>query len=158
MTGTGRSTLLRGLLESIRPDCPKAPDRCYVHNFDHPDRPRLLTLPRGRGEAFRSRIENLVDFIRKDLAPALSSDVMRSQTEELDAAAARDMEAITGPFNEELKAAGLTLVTVQIGTMTRPMILPLEGDEPVPPERIEELRREGKITEEAYATLQDASG
>ena len=49
LPGTGRLTMVRQLLEDIRPACPLAPDRCYVHNFSQPDRPRLITVPRGKG-------------------------------------------------------------------------------------------------------------
>jgi predicted ATPase with chaperone activity len=31
LTGTGRSTTIRRLLESIRPPCPPAADRCFVY-------------------------------------------------------------------------------------------------------------------------------
>src|SRR3970040_226423 len=47
LSGTGRATTIQQMLKSIRPVCPPAPDRCYVHNFQHSDQPRLLTLPRG---------------------------------------------------------------------------------------------------------------
>ncbi|UCF32973.1 MAG: AAA family ATPase, partial [Phycisphaerales bacterium] len=32
LTGTGRMTLLKRLMEEIQPSCPYALDRCYVHN------------------------------------------------------------------------------------------------------------------------------
>ena len=35
LTGTGRMQLVRRLLEEVQPACPIAPDRCYVHNFEH---------------------------------------------------------------------------------------------------------------------------
>ncbi len=57
------------------------------------------------------------------------------------------------PFDEELRAAGLTLVQVQIGSVTRPIIVPLIDDEPAAPDKIEALRREGKLSEEDIAEL-----
>ncbi|MDD9991992.1 MAG: AAA family ATPase, partial [Rhodospirillales bacterium] len=39
IAGTGRKSLLRQLLDDIRPGCPLADDRCYVHNFAQPGRP-----------------------------------------------------------------------------------------------------------------------
>jgi len=71
LTGTGRMTLLKRMMEDIQPTCPLALDRCYVHNFTQPDRPRLITLARGRGEEFRRRVDKVVEFIRDDLAAAL---------------------------------------------------------------------------------------
>ena len=33
LTGTGRMTLVKRLLEGLRPTCSAKRDRCYVHNF-----------------------------------------------------------------------------------------------------------------------------
>ena len=72
-------TLVQQLLSQIRPECPEASDRCYVRKFSQPDRPRLLTLPRGHGNRFRQRVDALIDFIAKELGPALSSDAIRAR-------------------------------------------------------------------------------
>ena len=55
LTGTGRMTLVKRLLEAIKPTCSTKFDRCYVHHFAEPHRPRLLSLPPGTGRAFRRR-------------------------------------------------------------------------------------------------------
>ncbi|MFH1419446.1 MAG: Lon-like protease helical domain-containing protein, partial [Planctomycetota bacterium] len=53
LTGTGRMTLIRRMLEEIQVSCPRTKACCYVHNFEQPDRPKLITLPRGRGQRLR---------------------------------------------------------------------------------------------------------
>ena len=63
LTGTGRATTIKQLLETIKPQCELAPDRCYVHNFHHPERPRLLTMPRGQGTAFRKDMDRAIEFL-----------------------------------------------------------------------------------------------
>jgi predicted ATP-dependent protease len=153
LTGTGRSTLLRRLLESIRPDVRRAPDRIYVHNFDAADRPRLITLPRGRGAAFRAQIEEFIQALQEGLQPALNSEAARAATAQIDRTTQQAVEAIGEPFDAELKEAGLTLVQVQMGNATRPLIVPLIDGEPASPEKIEELRREGKLSEEDIEEL-----
>ena len=153
LTGTGRSTLLRRLLESIRPDVRRAPDRVYVHNFETPDRPRLLTLPRSEGAAFRKGMEQFVAFVRQELAPALGSDIVRARVAEIDRRSQRAVEAVGKPFDEQLREAGLTLVQVQMGPTTRPLIAPLVDGEPASAEKMEGLRKEGKITEEELSAL-----
>ena len=84
LTGTGRMTLISRLLEEIRLACPLAKDRCYVHNFDEPDRPRLITLDRGRGPAFRRVVDRFADFIRKDLGNALKADAQAEKSAALE--------------------------------------------------------------------------
>src|SRR5512145_2185270 len=71
--GTGRMTMLQRLLNELAPTCPGGRDRCYVHNFEQPDRPRLISLPRGQGRLFRRLFDNLATFIRDDLRRALDA-------------------------------------------------------------------------------------
>ncbi|MDJ0973145.1 MAG: ATP-binding protein [Planctomycetota bacterium] len=155
LTGTGRSTLIRRLLETIRPDCPRAPDRCYVHNFEKPDRPMLLTLPRGLGGDFRDAMDEFIRFVRINLAPALGSDVIKQRGRDIERTTAKRIETLTAPFDAELAEAGLTLVMAQMGPMTRQLILPVIDGEPAPPERVEALKQEGKLTDEQITALRE---
>ncbi len=153
LTGTGRATLVRRLLETIRPDCPLPSDRAYVYNFAQPDRPRLLSLPRGQAETFRRRMDAFITFIRDDFAQALGSDVVKARSADIERQAAEDLQEIARPFEEELRAAGLTMLMLQAGPVSRQIIAPLIEDEPAPPERIESLRREGKLTDDQIKEL-----
>ncbi len=158
LTGTGRSTLLKRLLESIRPRSPRAPDRLYTHNFEEPDCPRLITLPRGRGAAFRRGIDEFVRFVREDLKGGLGSEVVRSKSASIERETSSTLEAVGKPFDDELRAAGLALVQIQVGQITRPLIVPLVDGEPASPDKIETLRREGKISDEEIEKLKAKIG
>jgi hypothetical protein len=48
-TGSGRSTLLRQAMQDAAAKRPVPPDLCYLHDFDAPEHPRALRLPRARG-------------------------------------------------------------------------------------------------------------
>ncbi len=155
LTGTGRSTLVRRLLEGAPHPCRPAPDYCYVHNFDNPDRPSLITLPRGRGRAFRDRVDELVTYVREQLIPALSSDEMKSRRAELDRELQEEAKAITEPFEAELASAGLGIVMVSTPAGAQPAIVPVIDGEPATPDRFQALVAEGKLSEERVAELQD---
>ena len=145
IAGTGRMTLVRQLLEDISPTCPQADDRAYVHNFAQPGRPRLITLPRGRGRDFRDGVDRLIEFVEDELAQTLNSDSVRAKRAALDAAAQQVIRDLGAPFEKELRAAGLALVTRQAGGGVQPDILPAIDGEPVPLERLEALEAEGKV-------------
>ena len=148
LSGTGRLTLVRRLLERIQPHCPLAPDRVFVHNFGQPERPRLLTLPRGMAAAFQREMEALVHFIGHELGPALNSQLMRSRRADLDARFQAEAQKVTGPFDEELRARGLGLVPVQQGEVMAPTLVPLIDGQPVPPEKLGELHQAGHVSDE----------
>ena len=138
-------TLVRQLLEDISPSCPLAEDRCYVHNFAQPSRPRLITLPRGRGREFRDGVDRLIEFVEDELAQTLNSDSVRAQRAALDAAAQQVMRDLGAPFEKELRANGLALVTRQAGGGVQPDILPVIEGEPVSFEQLEALEAQGEI-------------
>lgn len=155
LSGTGRMTVLKRLLEEIQPSCPLARDRCYVHNFAHPDRPRLITLPAGRAKEFRRRIEKLASFIQEHLGSALASEAIKSRRAALERSAEQEFQEVMKPFNEALQAAGLALVSRQAGPITQTAILPLVDGKPVPPEEFDQLIAGGQVSQEQQAALQE---
>jgi predicted ATP-dependent protease len=154
LSGTGRMTLIQKLLEDIRPSCALTRDRCYVHNFGHPDRPRLITLPAGKGQAFRRRVEKLAGFIREHLGPALSSEALKARRASIEEAAEQEFRSVMEPFNKALNAAGLALVSRQLGPITQTAIVPMANGKPVPPEEFVRLIAQGKVSQERQAELQ----
>jgi ATP-dependent Lon protease len=154
LSGTGRMTLIKNQLEELRPTRPVPRDRCFVHNFAHPDRPRLLTLPAGRGPEFRRRIDKFTAFIRDHLGPALSSESNKARRAALEREAEQEFSVVMAPFNEALQAAGLTLVSRQVGPITQTAILPLVDGKPVRPDEFEQLLEQGAFDQEQLAALQ----
>lgn len=154
LSGTGRVTLVRQLMEQIRPMCPEARDRCYVHNFAQPTSPRLITLPRGQAPRFARLMDELCEFIRSELAGALRSEVHQSRRAAVRAQAERWIRTLVGPFEQELRAAGLALVTVDLGRVVQTAIFPLFEGKPVAPDAFEKLRAEGRVSDEQYAAVQ----
>ena len=53
LSGTGKFTTVKKMLEAISPSCPKLFDYAYVNNFDDRDRPILLTFPSGKAILFQ---------------------------------------------------------------------------------------------------------
>src|SRR5438046_9783596 len=64
LAGTSRGGTIARMIEELHPPTKESLDRCYVNNFKFPDRPRLLTLPRGQADAFKKDIEAGIDFLR----------------------------------------------------------------------------------------------
>lgn len=151
LTGTGRLTLVWKMVQNTRPACAPARDRCYVHNFAQPSRPRLITLPPGQAPAFRKAIDDLADFIRNDLASALNAPTFLSRKAVIDREAQQQIESVVGPFEAALKEDDLALVTVAVGPVAQAALFPIIDGKPVAPEQWQELRREGRISDEQAA-------
>jgi lon-related putative ATP-dependent protease len=147
--GTGRLTMVQSLLDVVERPVDSAPDHCYVYNFGEPERPRLITLPRGRAEAFGQAIDDLCEFIAKPLGPALRSDKLRKTGTTIDELAETEMRGLTEPLEKDLADAGLALMMAKVGGSTRPVIVPLIDGSAVAPEQVDALLASGDLTPEA---------
>ena len=152
LAGTGRSTLVQRLMKKVEPACSLSDDRAYVYNFPRPDRPRLITLPRGKGESFRQHVDSFIEFVKRELASGLRSDIVKTRGSEIEAQFAETLREHTQPFENELREAGYAMLTVQAGPAARQLIVPIIENEPATPERLQAMRQQGAITDEQMAT------
>src|SRR5690606_30457512 len=157
LKGTGRLTTVRKLLEEIRPESPAAPDHLYVHDFDHPDRPKLITVERGRGELFCEKLGELREFIVRELATALTGELISSRRKQIEQQTVAEVHARTQPLEAELAAAGLALVIREAGGVAQPLILPAVDGKPVPPERFAAMIDSGELSRDAIEQLEQRS-
>jgi ATP-dependent Lon protease len=156
LSGTGRSTLVKRLLEELRVESPPLRDRCYLHNFAQPDQPRLLTLAAGQGAIFRRHMRHLAAFVQTGLREILSSDTVSARRQALERAAEQTLQSVIQPFEKSLTAAGLGLVTVQTQAMSEKAIFPLVKGEAVVPEEYDRLHAEGTIDDAAYQRVSES--
>ena len=63
----GRARLVREYLRPRARKMPTPPDLIYVHNFDNPDAPRLISLPAGQGKKLKSALARVLSRVRKEL-------------------------------------------------------------------------------------------
>lgn len=155
LTGTGRMTLIRRVLESTRLSCPLAKDCCYVYNFAQPDQPRLITLPAGRGGIFRRRVDRLIEFIRDTLQTAMSPEPVKARRASLEQEADAKVKEIVGPFEKALGEAGLALVRVQAGPVVQTAIHPVFEGQIVSHEEFDQLHTEGRVNDATYQQVRE---
>ena len=52
LSGTGKMTTIKFILERLKVANSLPTDKCYIHNFKMPDMPRMVELPAGEGKKF----------------------------------------------------------------------------------------------------------
>ena len=82
--GIGKHTVLSQFLAAQAPTRPTPSDWVYVHDFDHPERPRALELPPGRGLAFRDAMAHFGRELRSIIPRAFEDERYRRRREALD--------------------------------------------------------------------------
>lgn len=153
LSGFGRTALIHQMIKETPLAPMKSPDICYVHNFISPDQPKLISLPQGKGEAFRKAMDGFAAFTTTDLPEYLNSDVMKGKQKTLMATSQEKIKSIGKPFEEQLKPASLAMVPMQVGQNMVPVILPIIEGKPVQFDALQQLRMDGKISEVEFDAL-----
>jgi lon-related putative ATP-dependent protease len=79
--GLGKHALVRQMIESRAVHETKAPDWCYVNNFNEANKPIALKLPAGRGNTLRADMAQLVEELNAAIPAGFDSDRYRSGVE-----------------------------------------------------------------------------
>ncbi len=146
---TGPPGILRTLvLEAVLAG--KAPARAprdmgYLHDFNRPDQPRLLTLPAGEGSRFRRRLGRLAAFLGEQLAETLAAEPFRSRQKAMQQSLENRVEKLSRPLEKTLESEGIALVRLQHGPVSEIAMFPTVMDRPVPPEELQALEEQGQI-------------
>ncbi len=154
-TGTGRTTTVKHMLETLDTGRKAPLDICYVNNFRAPEMPLAITLPAGRGQAFRRDMEEFVLSMKRNIAQIYESEHYKERTKQVvERFKETEKEAIR-TFEERIKRENFALVQIQMGPFTRPEIAPLIAGDPVQLERLEGLAQEGKFSPEELTRLKE---
>ncbi|MEO7159353.1 MAG: ATP-binding protein [Polaromonas sp.] len=84
--GSGRSTMLRQMMQTVAASRAVPPDMCYLHNFDAPERPCALRLPAGQGRQLRQFMLQLTKTLQSEIPKRLSGQEFRAESERIEKA------------------------------------------------------------------------
>lgn len=129
--GIGKMTAIQAFLAVEAKRRPAAPDWCYVHNFEDPYRPRVLSLPAGHGRKVRHDLEGLVAHVRREIPKAFESEDYGAKRDEIVKALDKSRSEILETLRAEVTQAGFTLESTPFGIALIPMLggRPLSEDE-----------------------------
>ena len=74
MRGTGRTTIVQDLLKKYAANEPSPNDWIYVYNFENPDEPKALELPRKRAHLIDKKFSKLISNVKRELTKAFESN------------------------------------------------------------------------------------
>jgi lon-related putative ATP-dependent protease len=136
LSGTGKTS---AILEYVRQHAEDREnlvrDWIYVHNFDEPDRPNAISLPRGEGRSLRDSLEKLLETVRTLLVAAFQSDDYERRRRELMEEGQRRAEALVEEARAKAEEAGFALRFGPGMVQT----IPLKGGRPITPEEFQAL-------------------
>lgn len=156
-TGVGKRELLDSLLDAeSAPARDGVSDWCYVNNFEAPDKPVSLRLPKGMGCQLRDDMNHTVEELLAILPSTFQGDEYQARVQELgEQYQEREKEAFQA-LAEKAKAEGVAMIQTPSGYTLAPMkdkeVISPEDFEAQPEEEkkrvmsiIEELKQELKV-------------
>jgi len=158
LSGTGRLTTIKRYLDREGGSGPPPDDICFVFNFEAPDQPNVLMLKAGTGRRLRDGMEAAVDELIETLPRLFSDTEFRKRAERAVGDLQEKERELVGTFETKVREAGFALVQIQAGSVTRPEILPVVGEEPVAMEELPKLVEDGKVSEEDVARITEQHG
>ena len=153
LSGTGKATAVKKMLESISAACPLLNDYAYVNNFNDPDSPILLTFPQGQAKDFKKEVSGLIQFLKEKIPQQLESQTFVSKREKILGEYGKKEKELLTLFQKKIKKDGFTLGSVQVGETARPEILPVIQDKPIPVQQLDKVIQEGTITKDKAESI-----
>lgn len=118
--GTGRHATVFRLLREFSVGGQVPPDLCYLHNFDDPQRPRLLTLTAGRGAQLRGDMQTFIADLGPAIEAALASETYGNRVESLQDAHKTREDGALHELGEACAADGVSLLQTPDGFVFAP--------------------------------------
>jgi predicted ATP-dependent protease len=145
LAGTSRGGTIAQMIEDLHPATKPSLDRCYVNNFKIPDRPRLLTLPRGSANNFRKDMQAGIDFLRRRIPQVFEGEPFQRQKGRIvERFSVREKE-LMDDFTRRIAREQFALGHMQVGAVALPEIFPVLEGQMVPIEDIAKMVHEGKL-------------
>ncbi len=138
-SGTGKMTTVMQLVEQEAAHKKIPSDWCYVFNFEQPAKPRLLSLPAGKGKLFQKDMEQLIDELRIALPASFEGDEYRSRVEEIEEESRHREFREINRLREEAANAHIILTETPTGYAFAPVD---ENEVVIDAERFNQLSKE----------------
>ncbi|MDD2401402.1 MAG: ATP-binding protein [Clostridia bacterium] len=121
MTGTGRSSYTKSLVNRVAPREKKPNDWCYLYNFNNPDQPKAVSFATGSIVEFQEDIKELLSKVELEIPKVLNSEeFQKAKTIILQKLQDKQSEVHT-LINKKAKELGFALKSADNGLVTIPL-------------------------------------
>ena len=153
LTGTGKLTAIRWMLEDIDLRREDLVDICYVHNFAAEDTPLCFLLAAGQAAKLRHELKHLL-YTLVELVPAtIQSEGFKQRQAKIEDEIRRNRDRLLEKLEREVNSKGFAMVHIEAEGVNRPEIVPRIDGEPVSMEQLAGLLAQHKISKTDYESL-----
>jgi len=141
MEGTGKSTIVKDIVNEYAKSLPTPNDWCMVNNFKDAYCPFPVSVPPGRGIPFAKTMNKLIDSLQTELPKAFENKLFQEKQSGIQNRYSKQQRRI---FQEMEKMAEEKNVQIQ-KSKTGFQTVPLIDGKPATPENFQELSEEKRI-------------
>src|SRR3989338_997510 len=127
--GTGKVSTVRTILERIAPKKPTPKDWCYIHNFDHPERPIAIELPQGLSKEFKKDMQTFVEGLLKEIPEAFESKDYEDRINDIMKFYGDKKNKLFSALEERAKFHSFAIKVTKVNVVTIPIIDGKQVDE-----------------------------
>jgi ATP-dependent Lon protease len=153
LTGTGKSTTIKQLLQSIQHGKKELSDLCYVYNFRSPEMPLWLSLPAGKGLAFKRDMADALRTLQEHVPKVLENEVYLKRQKDIVEKLKEKRATLASDLETLLAEKGFRFLEVQYGPFTRPVIVPVVDDKPVEMATLAAEAESGKLDRKEFEKI-----
>jgi lon-related putative ATP-dependent protease len=121
--GTGRNTYTRAEVEQAARDRTVPQDWLYVRNFASQSEPVAISLPPGRGRAFRQDMSELITEVREGLRRTFASEVYERERADVVRQHEQRVGEVWQELERQVRGRGLVVQRTPTGIVTVPVDL-----------------------------------
>lgn len=149
LSGSGKATTVKQMLEKISSDCPRLYDYAYVNNFRDPDQPLLIKFHKGQANEFQQDLSSAIEILKQRIPLALESELYLTRKKNIVDDYNHKEQELMNTYDAELREKGFSLGQIKVGDQIRPDIIPIVDGLPVPVFQLEELIKQNKLNKES---------
>ncbi|MBI2917754.1 MAG: AAA family ATPase [Chloroflexi bacterium] len=126
LTGTGKMSVIQAYLQKVlaqrqaKGQVSHIHDWCYVYNFTAPDRPLVITLPKGKGSVFCNQMDELRQVLIGEIGKAFTAKEYAEQRDQVVGQGQRWRQQLLAGLEEQARQEGFVLHPAPTGIMVIP--------------------------------------
>jgi len=157
VTGTGRLTTIRTILDDLRTDRPELYDFVYVHNFKTSEAPVLLRFSAGEGRVFARMIDDAVAVVKRRIPQLFEEEQFQAERKLIIQRYQSLEQKLLKEFDAKIRPTGFVVGHVQEedGSVHTEVFPVIEG-KPFQLEELDELTRKGEFPAEQLEQIRVA--
>lgn len=138
--GTGKTSLVKRVLQQESKNRPTPDDWAYVYNFEEPHKPLVISFPPSKASEFAKDIDKLIEDLSVSLPALVESDEYKAGISIIKEKYKQRKEEYIRLLQKKAKGKSVSLLHMPVGLV----VAPVKNGEVLSPEAFDELPEEEK--------------